>query len=121
MFQPSLSSLQSIIIDEYEKLDDKFHISNEYEKTQIISEIYRYLLDVLKKNNYYSIMKKEEKRMRDLKDDFLVVDLKPLFKDINSIDIEKIVCDENEIFKEKRSSDCMYCSSKDICLRIAQN
>lgn len=44
-FRLSENELRNIIIKEYQALDDKFKISNEYEKSQIISEIYKYLLE----------------------------------------------------------------------------
>ncbi len=110
------SELREIITKEYQKLDDKFHISNEYEKTQIISEMYKYLEEKLRKNGWFYKLPDKEK----LKDDFLVVELGDLIKTSYKIDIDRIINSDDEIYKNNRGGHCRFCSSKDICLQIAQ-
>lgn len=111
------NDLRNIIINEYQNLDDKFKISNEYEKSQIISEMYKYLADNLKK--YGSFIKPFSTDM--LKEDFLIVKLDDFMKNITSIDLDKIINNDEERYKDNRGKHCKYCSSKDVCLRIAQN
>lgn len=111
------NDLRNIIIKEYQNLDDKFKISNEYEKSQIISEMYRYLADNLEK--YGRFIKPFSTDM--LKEDFLTVKLDDFMKNITSIDLDKVINNDEERYKDNRGKHCKYCSSKDICLRIAQN
>lgn len=111
------SDLRNIIINEYQNLDDKFKISNEYEKSQIISEMYKYLVGNLKK--YGSFIKPCSTDM--LQEDFLIVKLNDFMKNITSFDIDKVINNNEERYKDNRGKHCKYCSSKDICLRIAQN
>ncbi len=111
------SDLRNIIINEYQNLDDKFKISNEYEKSQIISEMYKYLVGNLKK--YGSFIKPCSTDM--LQEDFLIVKLNDFMKNITSFDLDKVINNNEERYKDNRGKHCKYCSSKDICLRIAQN
>lgn len=111
------SDLRNIIINEYQNLDDKFKISNEYEKSQIISEMYRYLVGNL--NKYGSFIKPCSTDM--LQEDFLIVKLNDFMKNITSFDLDKVINNNEERYKDNRGKHCKYCSSKDICLRIAQN
>lgn len=111
------SDLRNIIINEYQNLDDKFKISNEYEKSQIISEMYKYLVGNLKK--YGSFIKPCSTDM--LQEDFLIVKLNDFIKNITSFDLDKVINNNEERYKDNRGKHCKYCSSKDICLRIAQN
>lgn len=111
------SDLRNIIINEYQNLDDKFKISNEYEKSQIISEMYKYLVGNLKK--YGSFIKPCSTDM--LQEDFLIVKLNGFMKNITSFDLDKVINNNEERYKDNRGKHCKYCSSKDICLRIAQN
>lgn len=111
------SDLRNIIINEYQNLDDKFKISNEYEKSQIISEMYKYLVGNLKK--YGSFIKPCSTDM--LQEDFLIVKLNDFMKNITSFDLDKVINNNEEQYKDNRGKHCKYCSSKDICLRIAQN
>lgn len=111
------NDLRNIIIKEYQNLDDKFKISNEYEKSQIISEMYKYLADNLEKHGCF--IKPFSTDM--LKEDFLIVKLDDFMKNIMSIDLDKVMNNDEERYKDNRGKHCKYCSSKDICLRIAQN
>lgn len=110
------NELKNIIIKEYQVLDDKFHISNEYEKSQIISQIYKYLAESLRK--YGSFAKQSD--IDKLRENFLVLKLDEFLNGTSSINLDAIINNENERYKENRGIHCMYCSSKDICLRTAQ-
>lgn len=110
------NELRKIINKEYQILDDKFHISNEYEKSQIISEMYKYLANKLREDGWFYKPSDNEK----LKDDFLVVKLDDYIKTSYNIDLDRIINNDNEIYKNKRGAHCRFCSSKDICLQIAQ-
>lgn len=109
--------LRDIIIKEYQDLDDKFKISNEYEKSQIISEIYKYLLANLKKYGFFAKPSDSDK----LRDDFLIIKLDEFINKAMKIDLDDVISNDEERYKNNRGTHCKYCSSKDICLRIAQN
>lgn len=109
--------LKNIIIEEYQILDDKFKISNEYEKSQIISELYKYLVGYLRKHNSFN----KPSDIHRFRDDFLVVKLDDFIRNAMGIDLEDIINNNKERYKDNRGVHCKYCSSKDICLRIAQN
>lgn len=113
----SESDLKNIILKEYEALDDKFKISNEYEKSQIISELFKYLAGNLKKYGSFTRPQNKDK----LKDDFLIIDLKEFVGKASAIDLDAIINNSEERYKDNRGAHCKYCSSKDVCLRIAQN
>ena len=113
----SEKELKSKIEKEYQDLDDKFKISNEYEKSQIISEVYKHLLKNITKSSYLN----KPSDTDILKDDFLVVNLDDFIKCAIGIDLDEIVNNVDERYKENRGGHCKYCSSKDICLRIARN
>jgi len=112
----SESELKSVISKEYQALDDKFKISNEYEKTQIISELYKYLAAHIKKYGSFTSPSYTDK----LKDDFLIVKLDDFIRKSRDIDLDAVLNDNDERYKNNRGMHCTYCSSKDICLRIAQ-
>lgn len=109
--------LKRTISDEYGKLDDRFHISNEYEKTQIISGLYKYLNVELKKNKRLSAVNDYYKKICEYAEDFLVIELKDFMKKTGEIDCSQIL-EEEKYYTENRGFYCMYCSSKDACLKI---
>lgn len=109
--------LKNIILKEYQTLDDKFRISNEYEKSQIISELYKYLAGNLKQYGSFTKPSDNDK----LRDDFLTINLKGFIGKVSDIDLDVIINNSEERYKDNRGAHCKYCSSKDICLQIAQN
>ncbi len=111
------NDLRNEIIKEYQALDDKFKISNEYEKTQIISEMYKYLADNL--NKYGSFTKPTD--IDKLKDDFLILKLDEYIKRAPEVDLDAVINNADERYKDNWGAHCTYCSSKDICLRMVQN
>ena len=113
------NELKKIISDEYDALDDDFHISNEFEKTQIISNLYKYLKDELKKNNRLSTINSYYKKYLEYSEDFLIIELKEMLGKISDVNLKQVI-DEERWYNDNRSSNCMYCSSKDVCLKIEQ-
>lgn len=111
--------LKRTISDEYDKLDDRFHISNEYEKTQIISGLYKYLNVELKKNKRLSVVNDYYKKICEYAEEFLIIELKDFMKKTGEIDFRQILEGE-KYYPENRGFYCMYCSSKDACLKIEQ-
>ena len=107
--------LKGIISQEYRKLDDRFHISNEYEKTQIISGIYQYLKGKMTENHRMLTVNPKYRALLDRKNDFLLTDLRDYESAVFDFDLNKILSDE-EYFSHCKSKDCKYCSCKDICL-----
>lgn len=108
--------LQGIVDEEYQVIDDKFHISNEYEKTQIISEMYRYLKDIVRKEKKLPAVNSKFSKRLDRKNDFLVNDLKEFESVASEIDLLKIISEDKK-YKENPGNICLYCSSKDVCLK----
>lgn len=111
------NDLKMIIIKEYQNLDDKFKISNEYEKSQIISELYKYLAENLKK--YGSFIKPFGTDR--LKEDFLIVKLDEFIKKAMCVDLDAVTNNDDERYKYNCGKHCKYCSGKDVCLHITQN
>ncbi len=111
--------LKRTISDEYDKLDDRFHISNEYEKTQIISGLYKYLNVELKKNKRLSVVNDYYKKICEYAEEFLIIELKDFMKKTGEIDFRQIL-EREKYYPENRGFYCMYCSSKDACLKIEQ-
>ena len=107
--------LQNIISDEYDNLDDNYHISNEYEKTQIISGIYQFLSDISKKNQKMPPVNYKYRALLDRKNDFLFTDLKKYEPLLSEIDPDDVLIKDKQ-YHERKGADCKYCSCKDICL-----
>lgn len=111
--QLSDNELRNIIISEYRALDDKFKISNEYEKSQIISAVYAaYKKDSGKK---CSITKPSD--IDKLKDDFLLTEkLDGFVKEAAGINLDEVINNDGEKYRIKTGTYCTYCSSQDVCL-----
>ena len=104
----------------------RFRISDELEKTQIISSVYKDIysfIDYMKKfnknkHNFPVISNAMLQEMR-LKEYFLNISLNE-FKDEPSADeIKKTIKDKR--FHCIHGKHCMYCASKDICLEYGAN
>ncbi|WP_019680704.1 hypothetical protein [Ruminococcus flavefaciens] len=113
------AELKKIISDEYDDLDAKFHISNEYEKTQIISGLYKYLKDELNKNSRLSNINPSYKKYLEYSEDFLMIELKEMLGKISEVNLKQVI-NEERWYNDSRSGNCIYCSSKDVCLKIEQ-
>lgn len=118
--------IRKVIQEQYEIVDTRFRISDELEKTQIISSVYKDIygfINFMKKSNknrntFPSISNALMQNMR-LKEYFLNISLKE-FMDEPSVDEIK------QTIKDKRfycihGKHCMYCASKDICLEYGAN
>lgn len=113
----SESELQKIIQVEYRNLEDKFHISNEYEKTQIISGVYSYFVGLIKKGAIPQYRREQIKNIHRIKEELLFTDTKKIdVADYSSIDLNHIVGSEKQ-YPDRSSSACKYCSCKDVCLK----
>ena len=111
----SENELKEIINSEYRNLDDKYHISNEYEKTQIISGIYHFIKEISTKNHRMPTVNYKYSALLDRKNDFLLTDLRDYESAVSEVDLNKVLSDD-EYFTHCKSKDCKYCSCKDICL-----
>ncbi|MGO5136796.1 hypothetical protein ACTQ31_08695 [Clostridium butyricum] len=118
--------LERAIQDQYDVIESRFRISDELEKTQLISAVYTDMLQFIKKmkrynrnkNNFPIISGNMNDQMR-ISEHFLNIPL------TNS---ESILSDEQlkEIIKDKKfyclhGKHCKYCASKDICLEHGAN
>lgn len=109
------NELKRVILAKYAEMDDKFHISNEYEKTQIIAEMYKYLRNYLAQFRRMKNISYEQTEINQLKNDFLIK-FEKFIDTAKQTDLSKVLTEER-FFKDNKSSVCMYCASKDICLR----
>lgn len=112
-------ALREAITEEYNNLDDKFRISNEYEKTQIISGVYQYFKKIIKKESRLPRITPNIQTEMDYKKDFLTLKSKDLDNSGDSSELIDML--ENDYrYYSKYSHDCMYCASKDVCLQFTE-
>jgi hypothetical protein len=118
--------IKEIIQEQYEVIENRFRISDELEKTQIISAVYKdiysfinYMKKYNKNKNAFPVITMDlEKEMR-LREYVLNISLKELTEKVSDEEICKIL--ENKSFYCSHGKHCMYCSSKDICLEHGSN
>ena len=111
------SILKTIIMEEYDNLDDKFHLSNAYEKTQIISGVYRYLKNTIGNDGRMPCMNFNYRKIAEYREDFLIIDNQKLKNEGNASNLTTVINMECW-YRTKVSAECMYCASKDVCLRF---
>jgi len=111
--------LQAIVSDKYEELDDKFHISDEFEKAQIVSGVYQSLKkDIINNDGRFPQLTPNQKEYLKLSEDFLYMKTKGTDQgDIKTL-IE--IIEKSSFYNKDTEHNCMYCASKDICLRNLQ-
>lgn len=101
------------ILDEYQAISDKFKLTDELEKTQLIAAVYSDIKkSYLYKGKFKSFSLKNEE-YEDLKMDLLLIDLKKI-ELLSDDDFKKLV--ESGVFQTKKGAHCIYCASKDVCL-----
>jgi len=118
--------IRNTIQEQYDVIETRFRISDELEKTQIISavykEIYKFINDTKKsnknKNSFPLISSSMVQEMR-LREYFLNIPLKRITGDPNDEELKKAIADKK--FFCNHGNHCMYCASKDICLEYGAN
>lgn len=113
--------IKNVIQEQYDVIENRFRISDELEKTQIISAVYKDIysfIDYMKKynknkNTFPVISGSMEQEMR-LREYFLNISLKGLADDVSDDELKQAITDKK--FYCIHGKHCMYCASKDICL-----
>ena len=118
--------IKKTIQEEFEVIEVRFRISDELEKTQIISsvykEIYGYLSSMKKHNknkNTFPIISSQVDREMHLKEHFLNISLKEMLDIPKDEEVKQALIDKK--FYCKHGKHCLYCASKDICLEYGAN
>ena len=118
--------IKKVIQEQYEIIETQFRISDELEKTQIISSVYKDICSFIQRMKKYSKNKnlfpsisvdmKEEMRLREC---FLNTPLKNIMEEVSDEELKKAIIDKK--FYCIHGKHCMYCASKDICLEYGAN
>ena len=111
--------LQAIVSEKYDELDDKFHISNEFEKAQIVFGVYKSLrTDVMENGGRFPLLTPNQKEYLKLSEDFLYMTT----KGTDTGDMKSLIefVEKTSFYNKNTEHNCMYCASKDICLRNLQ-
>lgn len=118
--------IKKSIQEEYDVIEVRFRISDELEKTQLISsvykEIYGYISSMKKYNknkNMFPIVSNQIDREMHLKEHFLNISLKEMLDVPKDEEVKQALIDKN--FYCKHGKHCLYCASKDICLEYGAN
>lgn len=117
----SEDKLRELVSEKYDELEDGSHISDEYEKAQIISGVYGYLEGIRRKHG--SLMSQS---VNKLKEEFLAAmddeKLAERSESASGINLTRILNDDKDRRLNKywicgkKNPNCMYCSCKDVCL-----
>lgn len=114
-------TIRKTIQEQYDVIETRFRISDELEKTQIISAVYKdiygfinYMKKFNKNKNVFPIISSSMGQEMGLREIFLNISLKEIKEDPSDEDLKKII--EEKKFYCIHGKHCMYCASKDICL-----
>lgn len=118
--------IKQAIQEQYDVIENRFRISDELEKTQIISSVYKdtygfinYMKKYNKNKNAFPIISNSMWQEMRLKEYFLNISLKEIMDTPDDNDVKKSLEDKN--FYCVHGKHCMYCASKDICLEYGAN
>lgn len=114
-------TIRKTIQEQYDVIETRFRISDELEKTQIISAVYKdiygfinYMKKFNKNKNVFPIISSSVGQEMELREIFLNISLKEIKDDPGDEDLKKVI--EEKKFYCIHGKHCMYCASKDICL-----
>lgn len=110
------------IKEHYDVIESRFRISDELEKTQLLSTIYKDIYSYIssmkkynKNSNMFPIVSTNMSRQFRLREYFLSISLKELEKEtVTDEELKEAIL--NKKFYCVHGNHCMYCASKDICL-----
>ena len=118
--------IKQTIQEQYDVIENRFRISDELEKTQIISSVYKDIYAFIKSMKKYNKNKNAFPIISNLigvemhlRECFLNTSLKEIMDTPNDNDVKKAIEDKN--FYCVHGKHCMYCASKDICLEYGAN
>lgn len=119
-------TIKRTIQEQYDVIENRFRISDELEKTQIISSVYKdiygfikYMKKYNKNKNAFPVISTSMWQKMRLKEHFLNISLKEIMNSPNDEEVKKALKDKN--FYCVHGKHCMYCASKDICLEYGAN
>ncbi len=118
--------IKKVIQEQYDVIENRFRISDELEKTQIISsaykDIYSFITHMKKYNknkNAFPVISNSMGQEMRLREHFLNISLKEILESPNDEDVKKALLEKK--FYCIHGKHCMYCASKDICLEYGAN
>lgn len=118
--------IKQVIEDKYEVIEARFRISDELEKTQIISTVYKDIykfIDSMKKYNKnrtaFPVIPNWKLEEMKLSEYFLNINQKHISEEPIDDEIKEAIMKKN--FYCIHGAHCMYCASKDVCLEYRSN
>ena len=118
--------IKQVIEDKYEVIEARFRISDELEKTQIISTVYKDIykfIDSMKKYNKnrtaFPVIPNWKLEEMKLSEYFLNINQKHISEEPIDDEIKEAIMKKN--FYCIHGAHCMYCASKDVCLEYPSN
>lgn len=118
--------IKQVIEDKYEVIEARFRISDELEKTQIISTVYKDIykfIDSMKKYNKnrtaFPVIPNRKLDEMKLSEYFLNINQKHISEEPSDDEIKEAIMKKN--FYCIHGAHCMYCASKDVCLEYRSN
>lgn len=118
--------IKDVIREQYSVIATRFRISDELEKTQIISAVYKEIysfIDYMKKynenKNLFPIISSSMGKEMKLREYFLNISLKEIGEEPNDEELKEAITAKE--FYCVHGKHCMYCASKDICLEYGAN
>lgn len=119
-------TIKKAIQEQYDIIETRFRISDELEKTQIISAVYKdiygfisYMKKYNKNKSAFPVISTNMSQEMRLREYFLNISLKELKEEVTDEDIKETIV--NRKFYCVHGKHCMYCASKDICLEFGAN
>ena len=118
--------IKRVIQNKYEVIESRFRISDELEKTQIVSSVYKEIYDYIssmkkynKNKNAFPIISSQMEREMHLKNIFLNISSKDILTLPKDEEVRQVLIDKR--FYCRHGKYCLYCASKDICLEFGTN
>lgn len=119
-------TIRNAIQEQYDIIETRFRISDELEKTQIISAVYKdiygfinYMKKYNKNKNAFPVISSSMGQEMRLREYFLNISLKGIMDEPSDDEIKQAIVDKK--FYCIHGKHCMYCASKDICLEYGAN
>lgn len=118
--------VKNTIQEQYEIIENRFRISDELEKTQIIASAYKdicgyikYMRKWNKNSNMFPVISNTMGQEMRLREYFLNISLDKIKESPNDDEVKEAI--KNKNFYCVHGKHCMYCASKDICLEHSVN
>ncbi|MBD5135507.1 MAG: hypothetical protein HDT39_06020 [Lachnospiraceae bacterium] len=119
-------TIRNAIQEQYDVIETRFRISDELEKTQIISAVYKdiygfinYMKKYNKNTNAFPVISSSMGQEMRLREHFLNISLKGIMEEPSDEELKEAITDKK--FYCVHGKHCMYCASKDICLEYGAN